>query len=445
MNEAEFEEKYLAITKFQRPILTRLLLGESDTEIASALGSTKENVRQHISKVCQGFNIQNKKGEFWGLREDLVEIFRQHKPEMVGKRWLNELADRQAPINFPSGAISIDSLLYIERELVETGIKRSIEADIKIAITEPRALIRIIAPSKFGKTSLLLRIESHAKTQNFRTAYINIKQEFDRERLENYGLFTRYLCALISEQIDSASDVPWQDRLTPQMNCTRYIEILLNQTAAPIVLILDGVEALYSTDIINQEFFQMLRRWHDNGAVKESWRKIRQIIVYSSDNYGTVNLDRSPFNIGRHYELTEFNESEILELAKQYRLNWDKTQVSYLMSSIAGHPYLVNLALYHFATHRDLSLEQFSSESSINSIYQSYLDSLANYLERNSELRVTLDHILNPKKESFWLEDRLKHILYSMGLIKYLNSEIMIRCKLYQQYFQKYLLSRSEH
>jgi DNA-binding NarL/FixJ family response regulator len=59
MTEAEFEEKYLAITKFQRPILTRFLRGESDTEIASGLGSTKENVRQHISKICQVLVLPN--------------------------------------------------------------------------------------------------------------------------------------------------------------------------------------------------------------------------------------------------------------------------------------------------------------------------------------------------------------------------------------------------
>lgn len=185
ISEAEFDEKYLAITSRQRPVLIRFLRGDTDAEIATKLGFTEANVRQHIKTVCRLFNIQNEKGESWRLRQHLVEIFIQYKPELVAKRCLDKWPELQPTIIFPSGAVSLDSFLYIERGPIKPSIKRSIEADIKAAIIEPRALIRIIAPSKFGKTSLLLRIEAHAKTQNFRTVFINIKQEFDRERLED--------------------------------------------------------------------------------------------------------------------------------------------------------------------------------------------------------------------------------------------------------------------
>lgn len=272
MNEIEFNEKYLAITKFQRPVLIHFLSGDSDVEIATKLHSTKENVRQHISKICQLFSIKNAKGEYWRLREDLVMMFIRNKPELVGHEWIDKLTPHQLQINFPGGAVSLDSLFYVERELIESRTKKTIEDDIKIAIVEPRALIRILGPSKFGKTSLSLRIEAHAKSHSFRTAYINIKQEFDRERFENLEIFMQCLCNIFSERVDSFSEISWQSRLTPQMNCTRHIESLLNQAEPPILLILDGVEALYSVSKINQEFFQMLRRWHDNGASKEAWK-----------------------------------------------------------------------------------------------------------------------------------------------------------------------------
>lgn len=254
----------------------------------------------------------------------------------------------------------------------------------------------------------------------------------------------RYSCDLISEQIDSSLDVPWRDHVTPQVNCSRYIQMLLEQAESPFVLILDGVETLYTADAINQEFFKRLREWHDQGAAKDTWKKIRLVISYSSENYGKSDLTQSPFNIGSDYELTEFNESNIFELTKKYRLNWDLVQVRHLMTLIGGHPYLVNLALYHFAIRSDLTLDQFLNESSSSdSIYQSYLDSLINYFERNAELKATLELIINSKERVVKLEDRHKHILYGMGVVKYVNSEIKIRCELYQQYFQKYFLLQS--
>jgi protein SERAC1 len=457
MSEVEFNEKYIKLTRFQSRVLLRFLKGNSDAQIASELESTKENVRQHLSKICQIFDITDRKVEGRRLREGLITEFRKYKPELLGGKWINEplvgaasaLQNRELPTNFPfpGGALGVDSQLYIDRELIESGMKRS-EADLKTAVMEPRTFIRIIAPSKFGKTSLLLRIEAHAKAQNFRTVYINIKQEFDRELLEDRSMFMRAFCDIVGDRLNYNAEIPWRDRQTPQMNCTRYIETLLDLAAEPLVLMLDGVEVLYTADTINQEFFQMLRRWHDRGASKEVWGRIRHVMVYSCDNYGTIDLARSPFNIGRHYELGElgeFNEASILDLSTKYQLNLSAERVAQLRALIGGHPYLVNLAFHHFATRNDLTIEHFlCNESEIDTIYQSYLGSLVNYLERNIELKLTLKKVIDPNLEILKLEDRFKHILYSMGLIKYLNSELKIRCQLYQQYFQKYFLLQSE-
>ena len=84
MSEAEFNEKYLRLTRFQQPVLIHFLLGSSDAEIATKLKGTKENIRQHISKMCQLFEITDRNCEGGRLRECLVEEFRKYKPELLG-------------------------------------------------------------------------------------------------------------------------------------------------------------------------------------------------------------------------------------------------------------------------------------------------------------------------------------------------------------------------
>jgi DNA-binding CsgD family transcriptional regulator len=429
MNQEEFDLKYLDISIYQRPVLNHFLSGKSDREIAKLLSYSEANVRQHISKVCRLFDLKNRRDEHERLRKDLVEVFVKYKPELVSEKLKEKLSDQKTSILYPGGSLPSDCLLYIDREPIENNIKA--------IISEPRALVRICAPSKFGKTSLLNRIIAHAKTKKFRTVYINLKQAFDQERLKTLEVFLRCFCNLISEDVDTA----WKEYVTPQINCTRYTEAVLKQRETPFLLVLDGVEAVYDADAINQDFFQMLRSWHDKASApeQEQWQKIRQVIVYSSDNYGKLDLARSPFNIGRHFELEEFNEYKILELTQRYRLSWDLSHARKLMTLIGGHPYLVNLALYHFAENDQLSLEQFLRESTAdNSIYQEYLHSLANYIETSKDLSAALPQIINSPELKFRLETKLKYKLYSMGAIKNQNSKIAIRCQLYQQYFRKY-------
>ncbi len=380
MNRQEFEDKYLlAITPRQRPVLNGFLQGDSDRKIATALHTTDSNIRQHIRNICQVFEIGNLPGESERYRKDLIDLFLQYKPELVADRWKNVVTTR-SPVSYPSGAVPLDSSLYIDRESIETDIKRY--------ITESRALIRILAPSKFGKTSLCFRIKSHAISQGYRSIYINLKQSFDRNNTSEFELFLQHFCKLINEELDLCLNDDWDSNYAPSRNFNRYMETILRQADTPILLILDGVESVYTANAVNQNFFQMLRSWHDKGAdpQKQQWQKIRQLIVYSSENYGELDFSRSPFNVGRPYELKEFTESNVVELAIKYGLNWERERVIKLMSLVAGHPYLINLALYHFGADRSLTLEKFLNTNEI----QDHLRSLTSYFARDSELKLAL-------------------------------------------------------
>lgn len=443
MNEKEFEDKqkfegkYLEITKYQRPVLNGFLNGDSDLEMVTRLGGTPANIRQHIKKICELFGVGNSNGESLRYRNDLVELFIKYKPELVADSWKQKLSAQKLPpqpaINYPSGAVPLDSGLYIERQ--------SIDANIKKYITEPRALIRVLAPSKFGKTSLCFRIKAYAQEQGYRAVYINLKQSFDRENLSTFESFLQHFCNLINEEIDLSFDNDWDDNYSPSINFNHYIEKILKQAETPLILIFDGVESVYTADAVNQNFFQMMRGWHDKGAdPQKQLRKIRQLIVYSSENYGKLDYARSPFNVGILFELTEFTESNVLELAKKYGLNWERERVPELMSLVAGHPYLVNLALYHFASNQEFTLDELLN---INET-QDHLHRLAARLERDTELKLAVQRLINSPNGLVLREDKLKYILYSTGVIKEDNSRFKIRCKLYDQYFHNYFSLDSE-
>ncbi|MBC1242063.1 AAA-like domain-containing protein, partial [Nostoc sp. 2RC] len=62
-------------------------------------------------------------------------------------------------IDYPSGPVPLDSPLYINRPALEELICKE--------ILHPGCLIRIKAPKKMGKSSLLNRMIAYAKEQNY--------------------------------------------------------------------------------------------------------------------------------------------------------------------------------------------------------------------------------------------------------------------------------------
>jgi DNA-binding CsgD family transcriptional regulator len=433
MEQEEFDEKYDKITPKQKEVLKLFLKGYKDSEIATDRDYSDEStVRKHICNICRAFGITNDSDEDRRSREKLIELFIEHKYELV----TDSLKPEQSlSLSFPSGAIPLDSSLYIERQTIETEIKNS--------ILEPRVLIRISAPSKFGKTSLLNRLLVHAKTKKYRTVYLNLKQEIDQTNFSNIETFLRCLCTIVSEKLDLLvpEDDYWLDYRTPQINCNRYFETLLKQAEIPLLLVLDGVEKVYAYDAINREFFHMLRGWHDKASAprQELWQRLRQVIVYSCENYGNIDLDRSPFNIGRHFELEEFTESEIIQLIERYQLSLSADEIKQMMLLIGGHPYLVNLALYHLVTHPYIAVKEFLKDASKNGMYHNYLCSLVDYLESNPDLKLALQNVINTTEGAIKLKLKLKSKLYSMGVIKFQGIQSKIRCELYRQYFQECL------
>jgi hypothetical protein len=433
MIKEDFDEKYDKITPKQKEVLKLFLKGYKDSEIATEQDYSDEStVRKHIGNICKTFDLIKDPDEDRRARDKLIELFIEHKFELVTERLKPE---QSLSLVFPSGAISLDSSLYVERQPTE--------AEIKNSILEPRAVIRISAPSKFGKTSLLNRLLDYAKTKKYRTVYLNLKQEIDQTRFSNLETFLRCLCTVVREKLElhSQQDDYWLDYRTPQINCNRYFETLLKQAKTPLVLVLDGVEKVYAYDAINREFFHMLRGWHDKASMprQELWRQLRQVIVYSCENYGNIDLDRSPFNIGRYFELEEFTEFEIVQIIERYKLNLNAGQIKKMMLLIGGHPYLVNLALHHLATHPEIAIEQLLKDASKNGVYHNYLNSLVNYLESNHNLKLALKNAIDTTQEIVRLELKVRSKLYSMGIIKFQGIQTQIRCELYRQYFQECL------
>jgi hypothetical protein len=348
------------------------------------------------------------------------------------------LPPRQAPEYYPKpvtgpevpeGPVALSSTFYAERPPIESRCYET--------ITQAGALIRIKAPRQMGKTSLLNRIVEFAAKQDYRTVRLNLLQA-DGEKFSSLGKFLRWFCTCVSHELQLPSQLNnyWDEDRGSIVNCTTYFEEhLLEQIDSPLVLALDEVDRVFQSAEITQGFFPMLRSWHEEAKTIDIWEQLRLVVVHSTEDYGPLDINQSPFNVGLPVELTEFTPEQVEDLARRHKLNWNDAQVQQLMAMVGGHPYLVRWALYHLAC-QDLTLEKLLQDAPTDAgIYEGHLRRHSGTL-KNPELAAALKQVVTTS-EPVRLETMQAYKLYSMGLIKRIGDRVTPRCQLYQQYFRE--------
>ncbi|MGB3639683.1 MAG: AAA-like domain-containing protein, partial [Rivularia sp. (in: cyanobacteria)] len=230
-------------------------------------------------------------------------------------------------IKFPNGPVPLNSPLYIKRPPVEELATKEIH--------KPGCVIRIKAPKKMGKSSLLYRIIAHSKTTNYKTVYIDF-QEADNVIFSSLNKFLRWFCANVSRQLNLTPklDDYWDEDMGSKVSCKIYFEAyLLNQINSPIVLALNEVNRIFEYPTIARDFLPMLRFWHEVAQQVEIWQKMRLIVVHTTESYVPLHINQSPFNVGLAIALPHFNLEQVQELAQRYGLNWqDTTATQQLMA-----------------------------------------------------------------------------------------------------------------
>ncbi|PMB39655.1 serine/threonine protein kinase, partial [Fischerella thermalis CCMEE 5330] len=223
------------------------------------------------------------------------------------------------------------------------------------------------------------------------------------------------------------------------INCTTYFEdYILNPINNNLVLALDEVDRVFQYADISQGFFAMLRSWHEEAKTVEIWEKLRLAVVHSTENYGSLDINQSPFNVGLVVELTEFAPEQIEDLAQRHQLDYNPIQIQQLMSMFGGHPYLIRLALYHLAI-GNITLENLLQTAPTNAgIYEEHLRRFLHIFQVNSSLAEAFMQVVKAT-EPVDIETIQAYQLYSMGLVKRVGDKLVPRCQLYQQYFREHL------
>ncbi|MBW4512737.1 MAG: AAA-like domain-containing protein [Scytonematopsis contorta HA4267-MV1] len=347
---------------------------------------------------------------------------------------LDLFTENDNDIEFPGGTVPLNSKLYISRPPIEelAGNK----------LNKPGCVIRVKAPRKMGKSSLLQRIIAYAYEYNYHIVYLDF-QEADSSIFSSLDKFLRWFCANISRQLDlnCALNDYWDEDMGSKVSCKIYFqEYLLESISNPLVLVLNEVNRVFQHPDIASDFLPMLRFWHEMAQVHGVvWQKLRLVMAHSTEIYIPLKLHQSPFNVGLSLKLPQFTTNQVQELAIRYGLNWiDSDQIQQLMAMVGGHPYLISLAFYHLWRQEMTLKELLQAAPTQAGIYSDHLRGHLAILLEESELLSALQQVFTA---SSWVQiDAIAaYKLESMGLIELDGNHALPSCELYHLYFRKQL------
>jgi hypothetical protein len=436
MREAEFNAIFEELTPRQRKVLQGFLAGETDEGIAASLYVEAATVRRHLANICKEFGLSNPEGEHYSRRDELIDLFARYRPEMVNLRLSSGQRSRSPDLEFPGSPLPLESPFYVKRSPIEERCARE--------ILKPGALIRIRASKRMGKTSLLNRIVADAKTLGYHALRLDLRQA-EEQFLTSLDTFLQWFCLNVSRKLELPPQLDdyWDERFGSLVSCTTYFQShLLGQLNNCLLLGLDEVDWLFEAPQIAQGFFALLRSWHEEANNLEIWQQLRLVVVHSTEVYIPMNINQSPFNVGLPIRLPELTPEQVQGLARQYGIRWSASaEVERLTAMVGGHPYLVQLALYHLQSKEMTLLDELLQAAPTQAgIYGNDLRRHWQTLQGHPELMVALKSAIEAETTGVQLEPTLAYKLESMGVVQLQGNEVRVSCELYRQYFRNCVL-----
>lgn len=413
------------LTDLEMDVLRGTWEGKSYEEIAEELFRSVSYINKDV-----GYRLWKKVSEALG-EEVNKKSFRQalHRRRQYGGNdgGIGENVSGET-IEFPDGFVAWNSPFYVERSSIESECDRE--------ILKPGALIRIKAPQKMGKTSLLNRILAKVEGNGYRTVRLNLHKA-EKSVFSNLDKFLRWFCANVCRQLGLPSQIDeyWDEEIGSKVSCTGYFQdYVLAEIETALVVGLDEIDTVFSYPDIAEDFLALLREWHEESALQITWQRLRLVIAHATEVYISLNIYQSPFNVGLPIVLSSFTAAQVMALAQLYKLPWQREDTDRLMATIGGHPYLVRLALYHL-TKRQLTLDKLLAEAATHaSIYADQLRSSLERVKQQPQLAIALKEIVSAEPISR-LEPLIVYQLDSLGLISIDGDLVTPSCELYRQYF----------
>ncbi|MEO0489970.1 MAG: AAA-like domain-containing protein, partial [Cyanobacteria bacterium J06659_2] len=240
-----------------------------------------------------------------------------------------------------------DSITFVAGGTVLAGggvyIPRQADQEL-LALCRSGAFAYVLTPRQMGKSSLMVQTSNLLREQGIRTATVDlttIGTQLDAEAW-HLGLLTT-----ICRQLGLVRQLMqwWQahQQLGVTQRLTQFIEeVLLTEVSERIVIFVDEIDTTLNLDFTD-DFFIAIRSFYLSRAEDSKFDRLSFVLFGVATPSDLIrNPQRTPFNIGRRVDLTDFTFEEARSLADGFALPPAEAQqvLRWVLGWTGGHPYL---------------------------------------------------------------------------------------------------------
>jgi WD40 repeat protein len=203
----------------------------------------------------------------------------------------------------------------------------------------------VLTTRQMGKSSLMARTAVRLRAQGISCATVDLQGMGDQSPSQDqwyYGIVKQ-----IATGLELSFDWPawWkqQDLLLPVQRFIDFLaEVVLEQIPGKVVIFIDEVDWMIKLGF-SDEFFAAVRSCFNRRATEPAFERLTFVLLGSAAPAQLIrDATRTPFNIGRSIELTDFTAAEAHKMAQPLGANGDAvlTRILYWTD---GHPYLTQM------------------------------------------------------------------------------------------------------
>ncbi len=231
------------------------------------------------------------------------------------------------------GTLSTDAPSYVRRPA----------DDLLVDWVADGELCMVLAPRQMGKSSLMVNSLKHLREKGVCPVIVDLQSLGSYHEPDAWFAEIAYR---IEEQVVLQTDVPqWWAANAHRGATSRFMlfleQVVLKETGdAPVAIFFDEVDSTLSLPF-SDEFFTTLRSLYNEKAHNPVLQRLRFVLLGVAMPMEFIkDRSRTPFNIGRQLELTDFN-SDDLDHFREVLADENKQVVNRILYWTGGQPLML--------------------------------------------------------------------------------------------------------
>jgi len=360
--------------------------------LSSQAAISIENARLYQRLEDYSHNLEQTVKERTQELLQTVEVLKATQAELIFENTLLRKRETSSTFSYQvGGSLPMDSPTYAIRNADRYLYRQLQEGEFCYILTS----------RQMGKSSLMVRMMQHLQDEGFSCAAIDMSR-IGSENITSLQWYKSTIVELwrsfgLLKKVNFKTW--WGDRegISLVQLFTQFIEdVLLVEVSSKIVIFIDEIDSILGLNFSVDDFLCLIRSCYNQRCLDRNYYRLSFVILgVATPNSLIQDRSKTPFNIGKLIELSDFKEHEAQPLLQglQNKINNPQTVLKEVLLWTGGQPFLTQ-KICQLIANSDLPILVVEEVRWLENLVKSNIIDNWEYLDEPEHLRTIRDRIL---------------------------------------------------